>query len=70
MTLATFLLSYGYIAVLLGTFLEGETILIMAGFAAQSGYLNLYWVIGVATIGSFLGDQLYFTWARVSAGAS
>jgi len=60
MTFASFLLSYGYIAVFIGTFLEGETILVMAGFAAHSGYLNLYWVIGIAIIGSFLGDQLFF----------
>jgi len=60
MTIASFLLSYGYIAVFIGTFLEGETILVMAGFAAHSGYLNLYWVIGMAILGSFLGDQLFF----------
>jgi membrane protein DedA with SNARE-associated domain len=60
MSLTALLVKYGYAAVLLGTFLEGETILVMAGFAAHRGYLDLYWVIGVATFGSFLGDQLYF----------
>lgn len=60
MFLTALLIKYGYAAVLLGTFLEGETILIMAGFAAHRGYLNLYGVIGMATVGSFLGDQLYF----------
>ncbi|MDD5180263.1 MAG: DedA family protein [Gallionellaceae bacterium] len=60
MSLAALLLNYGYIAVFLGTFLEGETILIMAGFAAHRGYLDLRWVMAVATVGSFLGDQLYF----------
>jgi membrane protein DedA with SNARE-associated domain len=60
MSVAELLSSYGYFAVLLGTFLEGETILIMAGFAAHRGYLNIAWVIGLATLGSFIGDQLYF----------
>lgn len=58
--LTALLIKYGYLAVLLGTFLEGETILVMAGFAAHRGYLDLRWVIAVATLGSFLGDQLYF----------
>ena len=29
---------YGYLAVFIGAFLEGETILVMAGFAAYQGY--------------------------------
>lgn len=61
MPLADLLREYGYYAVFLGTFLEGETVLVMAGFAAHSGYLQLPWVIAVA--GGTLGDQLYFSWA-------
>ncbi|MGE5027135.1 MAG: DedA family protein [Betaproteobacteria bacterium] len=64
MTLAGLVQDYGYYAVLLGTFLEGETILVMAGFAAHSGYLELPWVIGIAAIGGTLGDQLYFYLGR------
>lgn len=52
--------AYGYLAILIGTFLEGETILVLGGFAAQRGYLELHWVIVVAFVGSFTGDQLYF----------
>lgn len=51
---------YGYIAILLGAFLEGETVLLIAGFAAYGGYLSLPWVVAAATGGSFAGDQLYF----------
>lgn len=36
---------YGYIGILIGTFLEGETILIIAGFLAHRGYLELPFVI-------------------------
>jgi membrane protein DedA with SNARE-associated domain len=56
--------SYGYIALFLGTFVEGETILLMAGFAAHLGYLYLPWVILVAFLGSLSGDQVFFLlWA-------
>ena len=54
----------GYIIVLLGTFLEGETILIMGGFAAHQGYLHLSMVIVAAFAGSLSGDQLYFYLGR------
>jgi membrane protein DedA with SNARE-associated domain len=56
--------SYGYIALWVGTFLEGETILILAGFAAHLGYLHLPWVILVAFLGTLSGDQLFFYLGR------
>ena len=52
--------SYGYAAIAIGTFLEGETILILGGFAAHLGYLELPWVIVCAFFGTLFGDQLYF----------
>lgn len=51
---------YGYWVLFIGTFLEGEAILIMAGFLAFQGYLDLGWVIVTAFAGSFLGDQFYY----------
>ena len=59
MNLAGLLATYGNLAVAVGTFLEGETILLMAGFAAHCGYLDLSKVILVAW-GGLLGDQFYF----------
>jgi membrane protein DedA with SNARE-associated domain len=56
---------YGYIAVLIGAVLEGETVLVIAGFAAHRGYLDLGGVVAVATLGGFLGDQFFFTLGRV-----
>src|SRR4030065_114883 len=56
--------SYGYFFVLAGTFLEGETILILAGFAAHQGYLYLPWVVLVAFLGTLSGDQLFFYLGR------
>ena len=64
MTLSTFLASYGYLALLLGTFLEGETILVLGGIAAHQGYLKLTGVILSAFAGSLMGDQLFFFLGR------
>ena len=64
MDLAALIQQYGYIAVFVGSVLEGETLLALAGVAAQRGYLNLQWVIAVATAGAFLGDQVCFLIGR------
>jgi membrane protein DedA with SNARE-associated domain len=50
----------GYPGILVGTFLEGETVLILAGFAAHLGYLDLSLVMLFAFLGTLSGDQLYF----------
>lgn len=55
---------YGYVAVLLGSFFEGETILLLGGLAAKLGHLQLLWVIGAAFLGTLCGDQLYFFLGR------
>jgi membrane protein DedA with SNARE-associated domain len=51
---------YGYAALLVGTFLEGETILILGGLAAHLGYLQLPWVMAVGFTGAYAGDQFLF----------
>jgi membrane protein DedA with SNARE-associated domain len=56
--------SYGYIAVFIGAFLEGETILALAGLAAHRGYLDFVTVCVVAGFAGFLGDQFYFFLGR------
>lgn len=55
---------HGYWVLFVGTFLEGEAILIMAGFLAFQGYLGIVGVIATAFVGSFLGDQFYFYLGR------
>lgn len=59
-TLPQLLADYGYFAVFVGSLLEGETILVLAGFAAHQGYLSLPWVVVVAFTGGALGDQVFF----------
>jgi membrane protein DedA with SNARE-associated domain len=56
--------TYGYVTVAAGAFLEGETILALAGLAAHRGYLELWIVIVIAAIAGFAGDQLYFLLGR------
>src|SRR5512141_558881 len=51
---------YGYAAVGIGAFLEGETVLILAAVSAHLGYLELPIVVAVAAVGAFFGDNLYF----------
>lgn len=52
--------NYGYAAVAVGTFLEGETVLLLAGAAASRGHLAMPCVIALATVASFAGDQLFW----------
>jgi membrane protein DedA with SNARE-associated domain len=63
-TLESLIESYGYLAILILTFFEGETIVILAGVAAHLGLLELQWVILSALAGSFGGDQFYYYLGR------
>ena len=58
------LLSYGPAAIFVWTFFEGETVLLVAGFLAQQGYISLELSILAAFLGSMSGDQLYFQIGR------
>lgn len=60
MSLEELVANYGYWAIVIGTFLEGETILVLGGFAAHRGFLELPWVMLCAFLGSFAGDQTFF----------
>ena len=64
MNIAEWVQSYGYVAVAVGTFLEGESVLLIAGAAAARGHLAMPAVISVAALASFLGDQMYFLIGR------
>lgn len=64
MTPELLLQKFGYFAVFVGTFLEGETILVMAGFFAERGYLRLPLVIAVACSGAYSGHVFWFWLGR------
>ncbi|MDD5308870.1 MAG: DedA family protein [Deltaproteobacteria bacterium] len=69
MDLESLIRTYGYLALFVGTFLEGETILVIAAAMAHHGYLRLPWVVLVAMLGSMSGDQLAYYLGR-TRGAS
>ncbi|WP_235430213.1 DedA family protein [Cupriavidus pauculus] len=47
-----------------GSFLEGESVLLVAGAAAARGHLSIQAVMAVAAVASFIGDQLFFLIGR------
>lgn len=57
--------TYGYFAIFLGTLLEGETIVFVAGFLAHQGRLSLPWIMLTAILGSTISDQGIFFLARL-----
>jgi membrane protein DedA with SNARE-associated domain len=65
MLLEEFITTYGYAAVGIGSFLEGETVVVLGGFAAHRGYLELPWVIVSAFLGTLTADQLYYFIGRI-----
>ncbi|MFS1289251.1 DedA family protein [Pseudomonas piscis] len=58
--------TYGYWVIFVGCLLEGETVLILGGMAAHQGNLEWPQVLGLATLGGILGDQLLFWTGRYS----
>ncbi len=60
-----YLREFGYLALFIGTFLEGETIVIIAACLASKGMLNIYLVTLSAVAGTVLGDQTYFYIGRI-----
>jgi len=69
MTLGSLIEVHGYWVLAVGCLLEGETILVLAGFAAHRGYLDPLTVVTIASFCGFLGDQFYF-WMGRRHGAS
>jgi membrane protein DedA with SNARE-associated domain len=59
---------YGYALLAGGCFLEGETVLLAAGFAARRGLLDWRLVMLVAALAGTLGDQFYFAVGRQGGG--
>jgi len=60
---------YGYAALVMGTFVEGEAVLLLGGMAACLNLLALPGVILAGVAGTVLADQVYFTLGRKGGGA-
>jgi membrane protein DedA with SNARE-associated domain len=61
-----FLQHYGYIALSLGTFLEGETAILVASSLADSGLFRIPYVVFFGFFGSFVSDWLYYVIGRLN----
>ncbi|GAB3672823.1 DedA family protein [Salinisphaera aquimarina] len=59
-TLQQLIGEYGYFAVALGCFLEGETAILLGVFAAHRGIIDVNGVLIAAIIGTMIGDNLCF----------
>jgi membrane protein DedA with SNARE-associated domain len=51
---------WGYVAVFLGSLIEGESVIFLAGFLAHEGCLSLYKIILISFIGTLFADQLLY----------
>jgi len=56
--------TYGYLGVLLGTFLEGDIALVLGGLCARCTDLRLGGVILAAFTGAIIGDQVFYNLGR------
>jgi membrane protein DedA with SNARE-associated domain len=68
-SIENFLATYGYLAIFVGVFIEGEAVVMTAGFLAYGGHLDLHWVIVSAFFGSVSVYQLFFFLGRSKGNA-
>lgn len=64
MSLNEILSQYGYLAVLIGSMLEGETVLTLAGYFVHRGYMSYPLTVICAAVGGTAGDQIFFFLGR------
>ncbi|CAN5631270.1 DedA family protein [soil metagenome] len=60
----TWIENYGYLAVFFGSILEGETVLILAGYSMSRGYLDPVPTVLLAIAGGTIGDSIYYWLGR------
>jgi membrane protein DedA with SNARE-associated domain len=63
--LKDFVSRWGYLAVFLGSLIEGESIILPAGYFASQGYLSLFKIILIAFFGTVIADQLLFVFGKL-----
>ncbi len=55
-----FIQNWGYVAVLLGSMIEGESVILTASFLAHQGYMSLPKIMIVAFCGTLFADQALY----------
>jgi len=56
---------YGYWILLPAAIIEGPLVTVFAAFLASLGYLNIYYVYGIAVLGDVIGDVGYYAVGRL-----
>lgn len=64
MDLEYLITNYGYWAILVGTLFEGESIMILGGFFAQRGYLDLPWIYVYGFVGTYISETFFYYLGR------
>lgn len=64
MPLEALIATYGYAAIAVGAFFEGETVLVLGGLAVHQGYLSMPGLLASAFLATLAADQLYFHLGR------
>jgi len=59
-----YIAKYGYIGIFVGTFLEGETTVLLGGIFSRLGYMNIFMVMFYAFAGTLAGDCTFFSIGR------
>lgn len=59
-----YIAKYGYIGIFVGTFLEGETTVLLGGIFSRLGYMNILTVMFYAFAGTLAGDCTFFSIGR------
>jgi len=60
-----FIARYGYIAIMIGTFFEGETTVLLGGIFSKLKYMELDHVMAWAFLGTIAGDCTFFFLGKV-----
>ena len=60
-----YIVRYGYLAIMIGTFLEGETTVLLGGIFSKLSYMELDQVMAWAFVGTFAGDCAFFFLGKV-----
>ncbi len=63
-SLSVFVDTYGYLAIFLGSIVEGETVVLLSGFLSNQDYLSFPWIIFYALLATLCNDWGWFLIGR------
>ena len=69
-TLLQYFIEYRYLVIFLGTFIEGELVLIAGGFLVYEGHLSFTVLVLLATLSAIIGDNIFYWVGRSQRGGT